>query len=270
MKTKMIFEAAVLACLLIAVSGVEATTVRVEPASQIVNSGDAFSIAIVVDKMADLAGYGAIVQFDPGTLQATGISAGVISSFPIEQIDNVTGTVTFAYARAGAGVTGSNLLLATIHFDTKAAADGLSTLKLTEVELFDSTVFEISAEVVNGTVTIMGGATPAPTPSPSPTEPSSGDGAGGRRTTPTPTTTFTPSPEVTVTPTPTATQVPPVTPEVSRPETSAPTSTLPLTPAPGQSLSPTAAPGIPGFGFALALAGLVAIAYLLQSRKRKR
>jgi len=99
-------------------------------------------------------------------------------------------------------------------------------------------------------------------PTPTPTEvPPSGDGAGGggggAPTTPTPTpAVMTPSPGVT--PTPAATPTPEGTPGVT------PAITPGATPTP----SPTPKPLIPGFEAVFAIAGLLAVAYLVMWRRK--
>jgi len=150
-KKASIIWVAVVLVLIGAVSAVDATTVSVEPATQVIIPGDSFSVDVYVTDVTNMAADGAILHFDPNAMQATGITAGVITTFPIEQIDNVTGTVTFGYALTTGGYTGSGPL-ATIDFDTNASAECWFDLNLTDVELYDSDVQLIPAEVVNGTV----------------------------------------------------------------------------------------------------------------------
>ena len=149
-KASMIWIAVVLV-LIGAVSAVDATTVSVEPATQVIIPGDSFSVDVYVTNVTNMAADGAILHFDPTAMQATGITAGVIDTFPIEQIDNVTGTVTFGYALMTGSYTGSGPL-ATIDFDTNASAECWFDLTLTDVELYDSDVQLIPTGVVNGTV----------------------------------------------------------------------------------------------------------------------
>ena len=142
---------AVVLVLIGAVSAVDATTVSVEPATQVVIPGDSFSIDVYVTNVTNMAADGAILHFDPSAMQATGITAGVITTFPIEIIDNVTGTVTFAYAQTTGGYTGSGPL-ATIYFDSNISAECWFDLNLTDVELLHPDLTVIPADVVNGTV----------------------------------------------------------------------------------------------------------------------
>jgi len=158
MKTKVctsITTVAVLLSMVFAVSTVDAivsvTTVSIEPNSQVITPGDSFSIDVYVTDVTNMAADGAILHFDPTAMQATKITAGVISTFPIEIIDNDAGTVTFAYALATGGYTGSGVL-ATIDFNSNASAECWFDLNLTDVELLDQNGDVIPADVVNGTV----------------------------------------------------------------------------------------------------------------------
>jgi len=232
-----------------------ATVVKIEPATQNVLAGEGFSVNVTIEDVTDMAADGAILHFDPGAMQATNITAGVINSFPVETIDNEAGAVTFAYAKATGSFSGSGAL-ATIEFTADASAEGVFDLDLTDVELIEPDLSAIPIAVSNGTVTIVGG--PTPTPSPSPTELPAGGGGGGRRAAPTSTPSPTPSPEITLTPIP----MQGVTPTVSLPATSSPT--------PSPSPSSTPAPEGPGFEAVFAIAGLLAVAYLTLRSKKKR
>ena len=142
-----------------------ATTVRVLIEPPEVSAGDDFSVRIIVAEVTDMAANGAILHFEPAALQATDITAGVINTFPQVIIDNTAGTVTFGYAKSGAGVSGSNVTLAIIDF-TALAVEGLYDLNLTDLELYNSALQLIPTDTYNGTVTI---ATSTPSPSPTPT-----------------------------------------------------------------------------------------------------
>lgn len=106
------------------------------------------------------------------------------------------------------------------------------------------------------------------TPS-SPTPTASGASGGGGVTTPTPTATATVTPEETPTPSPEVTATPSATPALTpTPSPSlagTPTSTATASPV----LSPTSEPLIPGFEGIFAIAGLLAVAYLVLRRERK-
>ena len=118
--------------------------------------------------------------------------------------------------------------------------------------------------------------TPTPTPSPTPTPTSnggdeSGDGDGTPDTTPTPSPSPSSSPTPTSTSTPTTTFAPTATPAAASP-TVTPASPAPVTPSPSPTPSPSASPSqrwIPGFEAVFAIAGLLAVAYLVLRRKRE-
>jgi PGF-CTERM protein len=105
-------------------------------------------------------------------------------------------------------------------------------------------------------------------PEATPTAPSGGGGGGGGVTTSTPTPTASPTATAGVTPTPSPGETPgaTATPSVSPGESPVTTATPTVTPSP----SPTPKPGIPGFEAVFAIAGLLAVAYLGQSGKRKK
>ena len=144
---------AVFLVLIGAVSGVDTTAVKVEPATQSVLSGESFSVNVTVEDVTDMAADGAILHFDPDAMQATDITAGVITTSPIEDIDNTAGTVTFGYALMTGSFSGSGPL-ATIEFTTNASAEGTFNLNLTDVELLEPNQDVIPTDVFNDTVSL--------------------------------------------------------------------------------------------------------------------
>jgi hypothetical protein len=138
-----------------------ATEVRVDPASQTVTAGDPFHVDVVVEDVANMKGNAAILNFNPGAMQVTGITEGAFlktggSTLPIVAWDNTAGTATFAYTlMSGTQVSGSGTL-ATILFSTYPGAPaGVYDLSLTGVELRNASNALISRYVVDGTVTIL-------------------------------------------------------------------------------------------------------------------
>ena len=127
--------------------------VRVSPETQMVSAGNSFGVNIIVEAVTDMAADGAVLHFDPLAMQANDVTAGVISTFPIEQIDNTAGTVTFAYAFASGVFNGSGTL-ASVEFATNASATDTFNLTLTDVELLRPNGSAIQIEVFNGTVTL--------------------------------------------------------------------------------------------------------------------
>ena len=159
---------------LVTLSIAGATSVNVHPAYQEVAPGAAFQVEVNVTDVTNMAADGAILHFDPGAMQATGITGGVITTFPIEQIDNVAGTVTFGYAKATGSYTGTGVL-ATIDFTADAAADGQYDLTLTDVELLRPDSSVIPTDVNNGTVNITAPAGPSLCTNPDPPSHGFGD-----------------------------------------------------------------------------------------------
>jgi len=148
MKTKVsasIIGVLVILCLVFMVSAVDATTVKIDPATQTLKPGDAFSVNVTVENVTYMAADQATLNFDPSAMQATVIvegdflkSAGTTLGAGMEVIDNVNGSVTFFYAlmTPGVGVNGSGTL-ATIYFNTNVSAECTFPLNLTEVALAD-------------------------------------------------------------------------------------------------------------------------------------
>jgi hypothetical protein len=204
--------------LIFTVSAVEATVVKVDPASQTVTPGESFSVNVRVEDVTYMGAHGASLNFEPSAMSVTSVIEGDFlktagATLPLTNIDNTAGTATFCYSlmTPGVGVDGSGVL-ATINFNINPAAEDVYNLDLTNVELFNGAGDEITgASIINGLVTIE--PEPTATPTPTPQKPSNGDGGSGNSdvpdTTPTPTTT--PSLVPTSSPTPTPTSTPTVT-----------------------------------------------------------
>ena len=145
--------------LVFAVSAVDATVVKVDPDSQAVKSGDAFSVNVTVENVTYMGADQAKLNFDPGAMSVTGVTEGDFlksagTTFPVVTINNNNGYVVFSYAllTQGIGVTGSGTL-ATIYIDTNASAECTFTLNLTDVMLADGDGDGITVdEISNGTV----------------------------------------------------------------------------------------------------------------------
>ena len=208
--------------LIFTVSAVEATVVKVDPASQTVTPGESFSVNVRVEDVTYMGAHGASLNFEPSAMSVTSVIEGDFlktagATLPLTNIDNSAGTATFCYSlmTPGVGVDGSGVL-ATINFNINPAAEDVYNLDLTNVELFNGAGDEITgASIINGLVTIEPEptATATATPTPTPQKPSNGDGGSGSSdvpdTTPTPTTT--PSLVPTSSPIPTPTSIPTVT-----------------------------------------------------------
>jgi len=122
----------------------------------------------------------------------------------------------------------------------------------TEWEEIPGSNVNTAKNYVYANVTNFSQIAPFGNPIPTPT-PKHYVGGGGRRVTPTPS----PTPTPVVSPTPTPTVTPTATPTVT-----------PATPTPRPTPTPTPKPGIPGFKAVLAIAGLLAVAYLALRRKQ--
>jgi PGF-CTERM protein len=162
-----------------AVYAVDATAVKVVPASQTVHAGETFSVNITIENVTDMKSDQARLYFEPRAKNAAvEIMEGNFlktggSTLPIEKIDNTEGFAGFAYTLlSGTPVTGSGVL-ATIKFNTSEEAGGTYDLYLTDV-VINTTAGKVTVEVYNGTIKILA---PAPTSTPTPT--STGDGASG-------------------------------------------------------------------------------------------
>ena len=136
------------------------TVVKVDPASQTIAAGDAFHVEVIVENVTNMKACGAILNFDPGVMQVTGIIEGDFlktggGTIGFGMWDNTTGTADFSYALTfpgGTPVTGSGTL-ATIEFEACTPADTCD-LSLTDVELIDASDEEMPTDVSNGAVTI--------------------------------------------------------------------------------------------------------------------
>ena len=148
-----------------AVSAVDATVVRVDPASQTVSAGDSFSVNVRVEDVTYMAMADADLNFEQNAMQATDIIEGdFLKSVPggggtlkVEIKDNTNGIVTFGYAlmKPGVGAYGSGTL-ATINFNTNPAVEGVFNLNLTNVVLLDGDGNEITVdEIISGKVILI-------------------------------------------------------------------------------------------------------------------
>ena len=168
--------------MIFAVSAVDATIVKVDPASQTLTIAGSFSVDVIVEDVTYMGADQLTLNFDPGAISVISVieggflkSAGSTIGVGMEDIDNVNGHVTFFYAlvTSGIGVDGSGTL-ATISFTADASAEGTYDLELTEIVLGEGEGNEITVDAVfNGTVTIgqptptkneTGEKSPSPTP----------------------------------------------------------------------------------------------------------
>ena len=229
------------------------TIVEISPSTQTADLEETFTVNITVDPDTAIGGAQADLSFDSSLVRVNSVSTGGMfpSFMVIGPIDNAGGTVTgiIGYFTGGTTTTTPGTL-ATINLTANSTNTGTATLGLFNVKVVDRSGSKMPSSEINGTATV--GSTPSSTLAP-------GGGNGGATTTPTPTHTpgETPTPPAEVTPTP--------TPFVEE----TPSPSLTLTPTPAPTVSPTPTPKEPGFEAVFAIAGLLAVAYLVLRRKRK-
>lgn len=159
--------------LMIGSTGAMVTMVKVVPETQVVAAGNSFPVNIIVEDIVDMKANQAVLNFNPGALNATEIIEGDFlksggNTLAVEQINNTEGTAVFSYALWGTWTSVSDSrarVIATIEFSTYEDAEGTFALDLTEVTLINENNEEISTGVSNGTVTIS-----AHTPTSTPTQ----------------------------------------------------------------------------------------------------
>jgi PGF-CTERM protein len=217
------------------------------------------TLPIFINNVEDPDGVGTAdikLSFDSDVVRVTASTAGDFDSITPEVTHNESGAgsyVTFkAHQSNATGIT-SGAMVTAVTLKAVGAAGQESPLDISITTLADNTSDgnDIPADDVDGIFTVGGGTDPAPTATPAQPSPSPSPSA-------TPDTTTTPtSPGEHVTPTPAATENPTVKP------TTAPATddgkTLPD--APEQN-------GLPGFEGAIAIAGLLAIGYVMVRRER--
>ena len=171
MKTKASISIAGIAVFLVliaAVSAVNATVVKVDPASQTVLSGGAFSVNITVEDVQNLKADQAYVWFNPAAMQVIAPGAtegdflpsiGADTAFTFK-LDNTAGWIKFmdAYYPATDPFTGETYnvsgsgTLATIYFKAVEGVECTYNLNLTDIILVNVTGDTIPTGVSNGTV----------------------------------------------------------------------------------------------------------------------
>lgn len=145
-------------------------TLSVVPPSTSVSAGDTFALSVFVADVTDLYAYQFDVSFDPGVLSAQDITEGSFLAtggatfFIPGVIDNVAGLISFtANTLLGPdrGVSGSGPL-ALVAFS--AIGTGMSPVDLSGVLLLNSTLADISADVIAGAVDVRDNSGSIPEP----------------------------------------------------------------------------------------------------------
>jgi hypothetical protein len=147
----------------VVVAQTEATVAVAGPAVPVAQGGS-FAVKIDITGVSDLYGFQFDLRFNPSMLAAasstegTFLSSGGATYFIPGTIDNVGGSVTNnadTLLTAISGVNGGGLL-ETIDF--KAVGSGTSALDLANVTLLNSSLNPIDVALVDGSVTMKGGA----------------------------------------------------------------------------------------------------------------
>jgi hypothetical protein len=141
-------------------------TVIVQPSSPTVNVGQHFSVDVSIDNVTDLYAFQFDLGFNPAALAADSVTEGSFlpgggsTIFVAGTIDNVAGDVSNngdTLLTAISGVDGSGSLAS---FDLTAIAPGLSPLNAFNVILLDSSLNNIDATEMEGSITVS----PSPVP----------------------------------------------------------------------------------------------------------
>ena len=232
------------------------STVSFDPASTIISPGDTFTVDVVVDSGTyNLKACRIELIYNSSVLEAINLTEGALLSSPTltEPGSGITvGLIHYRMTRTmGNTPAAASGTFITTEFKVKEdASTGTFTLDLQNVELNDENNQPVPGVVVNDGQVVVNGPTPTPTLTP-------GDGNGGATTIPTTPTpeeeTLTPAAEVTATPTPFVEETTPTIPPTVAPTTSTPTPT----------------PEEPGLEAVFAIAGLLAVAYLVARRKKR-
>ena len=206
------------------------------------NISETATVPINIINVTDLGAATIWLSYNKNVVIVDEVADGNLGSITTG-INNTAGVTKMSWFSA-TGKTGNFIL---VYVTLKAVNDTgqTSPLDLTIKSLIDTDAKTIVHTVDNGIITVSG-----PTPSPTPTP---GGGNGGATTIPTPEETLTPAAEVTPTPTPFVVEE--TTPSPSPTPTTPPTSV------------PTPTP--PGFEAVFAIAGLLAVAYLVLMRRKR-
>jgi hypothetical protein len=138
-----------------------APILSIEPSSQQVQSGQSFSLDVLISNVADLYAFQFDLAFNPLVLSATGVAEGSFlpsggtTAFIAGTIDNSAGTISgIADSLIGPipGVSGTGSLAI---IDVHALSPGTSPIILSNVVLLDSSLTPIGSNVVNGIVDVV-------------------------------------------------------------------------------------------------------------------
>jgi uncharacterized protein YhbP (UPF0306 family) len=156
---KIIWQISIILISLCSISISYATTLKITPDTVTVTSNQPFIMKVGIQEVIDLYGAGFDITFDPDLLKVLDITEGDFlkegttkTSF-LKQIDNEQGRVVIGITRLGSitGVSGSGTL-ATIVLRPKTP--GTTTLKLQNIQLKDSQLDIILADVIDSIINI--------------------------------------------------------------------------------------------------------------------
>ncbi len=141
-----------------------AATVKLDPMMQVLpETGESFTINVLVDNAADLAGFQFTISHDPGICRVDSPGDVTLGTFTETgrtalqlgpSIDSDAGRVTFACALYGQG-SGLNAIVpaASISFTVIQRSEG--TLEIENVQLFDTSGRAIIITSTDGTALIL-------------------------------------------------------------------------------------------------------------------
>jgi hypothetical protein len=157
-----------LGTLVIPVHAAGVTTVKVDPLSQTISSGNTFTISLACVPGQTIKSYELKVVFNPSLLKANSVSEGNIfksysTFFNPGSIDNVNGTITNIYDLIlGTGITSSSGTLVTISFTAKSTS-GTSSINLKNVGITNNSGY-IPITITNGSIQITAQSQPSNKP----------------------------------------------------------------------------------------------------------
>jgi len=133
------------------------TTVRLAPATLQLETGEQFSIQVLIEDVADMQGASVYLAYDPERLQMDIITPG--DMFPLGdstsyyEINNEAGELTYAIALLGQGepIAGDGVLC---EFRGRTLRLGDARVAITKAELADSNIQLIPVEVFDAVLRV--------------------------------------------------------------------------------------------------------------------
>jgi len=144
------------------------TSVKIDPISQTVSTGNTFTISVLCVPTQAIKSYELKIVFNPSLLKANSVSKGNIFNgystfFNAGTIDNTAGTISNIYnVILGSGSVSSSGTFVTLSFTAKSTV-GTSTIKLNNVGVTNNIGY-IPITITNGSVQIIQSITTPNTP----------------------------------------------------------------------------------------------------------